>query len=171
MDGECTGCDWTSFELVLAFQDQEKLLSFLFAHRLLTRTAVCRHCDSEVPLNLKTLQFRCNKRRKSKKSNGIQKPRCGFKKSALKGTFFEHSHLSIEKIILLTYFFVSPQKSVTNVARELRVSAATVSEWYNLCLNVLGGSPAEVLFKKAYVNQSERFHQFLVRAAQVYGTA
>lgn len=179
MDAECDGCDWTSFELNLAFQDKEKVVSFLLAHRLIAPTFLCRECQSEVDLNWKTLQFRCNKRRIAKKGHKTKHARCCFKRSALKGSFFEHSHLNVEKILLLTYIFLSPDKSIKHVARELRISPSTVIHWYGFCREVLMNSCdfgeeapdaylAESFYKKLYEKQSERFHNFLVLVSQIY---
>ena len=59
------------------------------------------------------------------------------KHSALKGTFFEHSHLSIFNIIQLSYWFVTNRFTQAEVASEVGVSIKTVSDWFSFCREVV----------------------------------
>lgn len=132
----CAGCDWNSFEIDRNFQDKERLFDFLLSHNLIVPTCVCPKCQRVVSVNPKTLSYRCD-RTLTGENKRKQVTRCRFFKSALKGTFFEKAHLPLDKILLLSYLFLTPQKSVSYVSRELRISKTTITEWFGFCHEVL----------------------------------
>lgn len=64
------------------------------------------------------------------------KKECGYKISVRAGSWFENSHLTLQQVIKLTYYWVHKYRQDT-VVRELKINCAeTVVDWYNLCREV-----------------------------------
>ena len=72
------------------------------------------------------------------------KKECGYKISVRAGSWFERSHLTLQQVVKLTYYWVYKTRQET-VRRELRIGCEeTLVDWYNLCREVC----SEVLIKE-----------------------
>ena len=64
------------------------------------------------------------------------KKECGYKISVRAGSWFEQSHLTLQQVVKLTYYWVYKTRQDT-VRRELRINCEeTIVDWYNLCREV-----------------------------------
>ena len=64
------------------------------------------------------------------------KKECGYKISIRAGSWFENSHLTLQQVVKLTYYWVYKTRQET-VKRELKISCdETVVDWYNFCREV-----------------------------------
>jgi len=61
--------------------------------------------------------------------------RCEYNVSIRKNTFFSNSHMSIAKIILLTYLWIK-QTNQTFIRKELSISKHTMVDWAIFCREV-----------------------------------
>ena len=64
------------------------------------------------------------------------KKECGYKVSVRAGSWFKNFHLTLKKIVKLTYYWVHKIRPET-VRRELRINCEeTVVDWFNFCREV-----------------------------------
>ena len=138
METDCEICSKRFFEFLLFLNDSDNLQKFVIQHKLVPESKKCPKCDSDLKIT-KDYRFRCDRVRKESLYGGRKKVsrRCRNYLSALKGTFFEHSHLSIIKIIELSSWFLYNKQSQREVASELDVSIRTVSDWFSFCREVV----------------------------------
>lgn len=134
----CKGCNLRSINaLIELISTKEAEKEFLANHNLIKRTSVCDNCGTEVSVN-DDYAYRCQRRWRGKK---IKKKTislyCRYKKSAFVGSYFEESHLSIRKILLITYHFVNSLEKKLWVSQECAVSQQTVAHCFNLGRKVL----------------------------------
>ena len=99
MEAVCNGCASGIFSLGSYLGDSDAQFQFLKEHKLVPASRKCPKCESEITIT-KDYFFRCDRQRQVSLYGGKKKVvrRCGLKISALKGTFFEHSHLSKSQI-------------------------------------------------------------------------
>ena len=72
------------------------------------------------------------------------KKECGYKISVRAGSWFKRSHLTLQQVVKLTYYWVYKTRQET-VRRVLRIGCEeTLVDWYNLCREVC----SEVLIKE-----------------------
>lgn len=135
MADTCGGCDWNLIELGWMFQDEEKTLDFLCGHKLIRRTYKCPKCDSDLDIK-KNFVFRCDRQRRVQNNKKSVVQRCRFFRSAKKNSWFSRSNLSVSQIIYVTYLWNQRQKTVKFCAREVRIDAKTVIDWFSFCREV-----------------------------------
>ncbi|XP_066990720.1 uncharacterized protein [Macrobrachium rosenbergii] len=129
----CTGCDINTFEIASICTDRESALNFLSVHKVLNINYTCPKCLSVLKLSSRN-QFRCDKVKRDSKGKA---ERCRVQVSAFKGTWFERSCLSIEKILHLCWWFTVGRLTQEEVSSFVGVSAHTVNDWYRLCHEVV----------------------------------
>lgn len=114
--------------------DPEKCLSFLCEHSLVKRSLECLTCGRSCFVNSENYKYSCFKNRPKTKNMKKRKKRysCTTKRSALKGTIFENSNLSIRKVLDLIYFWLKPGRRVEGVAYEARCGVPTIVNWFNI---------------------------------------
>ena len=102
MEPECTACSKGLFALGIYLADSDVLLQVLEEHKSVPASQKCPKCDTVLNIN-QNYYFRCDRQTQvcvfgeRKRFPGVV---------ALKGTFFEKSHLSKIEIIPLSYWFV-----------------------------------------------------------------
>ena len=105
--------------------DVNKLYTYLSEHNLVKLNTKCANCESVLGVNIPLRNFRCDKQQRVTKNKRSKIERRRFYVSALKGTFFERSHLKLSEIfqipnilflvsiLFLFHLFVKTLKSVT----------------------------------------------------------
>jgi transposase-like protein len=72
-------------------------------------------------------EWQCRRRRADQDHHVVR--------SLRKGTWFEDSKLTLEELVLLTYFWVEEYAQI-NVKKELEMSPNTILDWYSFCREV-----------------------------------
>lgn len=99
--------------------------------------------------------------------------------SIRKNTFFSNSHLSIAKIILLTYLWIK-QTTQTFIMEELSISRHTMVDWANFCREVtfdhmvlkntkIGGDSVEVEIDESKFGKRKYHRGHYVEGQWVFG--
>ena len=128
----------TLFKLGRMIGTDEDAVSFAQEHGLLPRYSFCPSCSAKLetlsimkrasrPVNYR---FRCRKR-------ACRGARCEV--SVKKGTWFEGSHISVTKSLLLMNCFawhLSSRQAVVQTALDTSTSTETVTDFYNYCREI-----------------------------------
>ena len=116
--------DWRLTTLFMELTTPQDAIVWLARHRLLKNNFRCERCDQ--PCRLVAYE------------KGIDKKRwkcshCKLTKSIRDESFFSKSHLSLQKIMILTYCWANDfQQNIA--AHEARVNnTSTIVDWYNFC--------------------------------------
>lgn len=111
------------FKLLPLLADPHKCLEWLACRKLIKNSKQCENCDQPASLigcnkGIDDKQWKCNT--------------CGFISSVRKGSMFETSPLTLQQIIIITYFWAinRPQNFITHQAG---VSSETVADWIRFC--------------------------------------
>lgn len=112
------------------------LWNFAAAHGLVYQTTSCSHCQSSTYL-YRHSRFRCQKVSKTIVDHKLVTKQCNFDISALKGTFFEYSDLSLKKSLYLCYCFVQDTATYNEVLKRVKVPLNRLNYWYSLCQELI----------------------------------
>ena len=132
----CEGCEVSVCDIGLLCADVNKLYKYFAEHNLVKLNTKCANCESVLDVNITNKNFRCDKQQQVKKNKRSKIERCRFYVSALKGTFFERSHLKLSEIFQLTYFFCVNTLSISFISENLKITEKTVIDWNNFCREV-----------------------------------
>ena len=100
----CEGCEVSVCDIGLLCADDNKLYKYLAEHNLVKLNTKCANCESLLDVNITNRNFRCDKQQQVKKNKRLKIERRRFYVSALKGTFFERSHLKLSEIY--SFYFI-----------------------------------------------------------------
>ncbi|XP_059173629.1 uncharacterized protein LOC131954116 [Physella acuta] len=114
--------------------DKVKMMQWLMDSGILAKRYICPKCGRDMKLAQKQdkhdgVAWKC------KIQSG---PLVGFhsvQRTVRKGTWFETSHLSFDKIVILTFMWIT-QWNYESISEELEASGTTVSDWTSYCRNV-----------------------------------
>lgn len=135
----CPACVLTDFEFMRVLTGNfSELLRFLYSHGVLSCHVLCRQCDSRVHISeneFERIFYRCYKTViRGNKKRAV----CHTKSSAVSGTFFEKSHLSLRQVVHLTHIFLSSRRArVVYAQSEVDCSRKTVIDWFSFCREVI----------------------------------
>ncbi|XP_069702575.1 uncharacterized protein [Periplaneta americana] len=128
----CTGCDYTLSEFLTQFIDSMSIEDYLVAHGVLRGEVNCTSCGRSCSLSVSKsgeLFFRCNK--------GPRGNRCGFRKSARKGTFVGESTLSVKQIVTFcSMWCLLPNPRHKILMKDVEIGPACVVDWSGFCRQV-----------------------------------
>lgn len=133
----CAGCQYTDFQFYNNLGDWQWLLQFFVSHGVLSCHTVCRRCGQRVPLTTvgDRLMYRC---RAYREIAHRRRQRCDYRLTALRGTFFSHSRLSLQQVAHLCNVYLSRSAPRIEYAeRELGLGRATVVDWFHFCREVI----------------------------------
>ena len=132
----CEGCEVSVCDIGLLCADINKLYTYLAEHNFVKLNIKCAYCESVLNVNISLRNFRCDMQQRVTKNKRSKIERCQFYVSALKGTFFERSHLKLSEICQLTYFFCVNTLSISFICENLTISNNTVIDWNNFCREI-----------------------------------
>uniref|UniRef100_A0A0A9ZCH6 Forkhead box protein N4 n=2 Tax=Lygus hesperus TaxID=30085 RepID=A0A0A9ZCH6_LYGHE len=121
------------FELAHILRDEESTRAFLYDYKLLPQQKICPRCNSEMKLTFVNNfygWFKCNN---------------GHRYNAIKGTWFEGTHLGCREILLSTYCFLqkfSMDQTMAEVTagKDVLEREVIVNWWYNtreVCIDAI----------------------------------
>ncbi len=107
----------------------EKAINFAKARGLIKDLKRCTKCKSRMQIQKKITEtdgmlWKC------------KNSQCKKTKSLRDATFFSKSHLSIQKILLICYFW-SKNYTIKQVVDELEISKRVAIDWYRFCRNII----------------------------------
>ncbi|XP_026684137.1 uncharacterized protein LOC113470127 [Diaphorina citri] len=132
---DCTNCDIRTVDLICLSRGNTKdIISFLKRHGVMSDEINCPRCDSRCKVSYKEMNARCNKIRTINKT----KRSCKHCESLKKGTFFEKTHIPMEKIMTFIAHWLSrsPPKN-RFLMNEVELSSHSVTDWASFCRAVL----------------------------------
>lgn len=141
----CTGCEIDDFDFVCLIPHPEQLLTFFLKHGVLSCHVLCEKCGARLTISRRDehlFEYRCQ-RIIRREMGPNRRPRfvsekCGFRRSAFAGTFFEQSRLGITDIVKLTHIFLSDIRArVSYATEEMRCSPNTAVDWFSFCREVI----------------------------------
>ena len=112
---------WTLFTLIPLLTKQNKCIQWLARRCLLHNSVNCNNCGNQATLNrykqhVDGYRWMCNE--------------CNFTASVKAGSWFAKSHMSLQKLIQLTYFWAAEMPMHLATA-ELKISEHTAIDWFN----------------------------------------
>ena len=114
--------NWNLIRLITALSDNISSIQWLATRRMLKNSVQCATCNDPCTLNrysqgMDGFRWRCNE--------------CNYTLCVRDDSFFSQSHLTLQKLVLLVYFWAlqTPQK---DIKRELDVTQDhTTVDWFN----------------------------------------
>lgn len=177
----CTGCEMNLKTVNQWTKHRKKMMDFCYEHGLLRKSVICPTCDSEVFLN-DDYYYLCEKVQVEKGRRKTKRERCDFHQSGIKNTFFDRSHLKVNQILQVVYWFLMRNVTHDEICDQVNIASETLTKWCNFCREILiywydnfnntkehfDGYVAFSVFKKRYPRTKEAFHQFCITAGKLY---
>lgn len=139
----CLGCNLKSFDIgYMCYKNRQKsneLYMFLTKHNVIPSVLKCIKCGKNGKINYKKGVVICNKVNLAfnKEFNG-KPPKCGYKRTIFKGTFFDNVNLPKWKIVNFVYLYLSvPCKRISYLKDDLEISSRTYCDWSSYIREVL----------------------------------
>ena len=109
--------DWRQLTLLPAINNIDDCLHWLASRQLLKNLVIC-NCGVHLSLNsyntgIDTKRWKC--------------PQCGIRKSLRDGSFFSKSHINLQRLILIIYFWA------TDISRKLLAMRFFWIYWTHHC--------------------------------------
>ncbi|XP_059173630.1 uncharacterized protein LOC131954117 [Physella acuta] len=116
--------------------DKKKMAHWLMDLGFLTNRYTCPKCGKNMMLVLRKclkdgVIWKCSLRTRSRTGPENHE----MERTIRKGTWFETSKLSFDKMLLLTFMWIT-QWNCDSIIEELQASSCTVTEWTSYCRNV-----------------------------------
>jgi transposase-like protein len=119
------GLDWTFFKYCDCISTVQKAIIWCARHRLLANSRVCL-CGTQCTLvnyggHIDGKRWCC--------------PSCKSTIFLRRGSFFERSHLPLNKLLMIIYFW-SHRASLTFISEQLEISYRVCVDWYNFIRDI-----------------------------------
>lgn len=116
----------------------EDQFKFIIDHNLVQKNKACPHCLHNCKLIRKDnkLFWLCRKR---SRVDGKNVTKCYFKQSIFKNSWFENSHLPIQKHIMIIKRYLEPTFEGKKCIQELKINKNTMSDYISFSNQVIIG--------------------------------
>ena len=108
--------------------------TFLRQHGVLPSSVTCPNCNNKCSLHSDRPIWKCNRKIKVAKRRKFR--RCGFCTSDYKGSFAEHCHFAVWKLVLFINAWLNKRFTHYLVISNSNITRETLVNWRSYCSDV-----------------------------------